>query len=150
PVYDQAWEEEEGEFSRRLLKTYDKYMQTSDSPPSKALCLSVLVLPFLMSAHNPQNIFKLWKPSVESARLCQRVIDVLFEKYNVPRLFSARTADICNLVPKMMLRPLPKSVAGHIEYRYGKLLTEILFDTCHWDRSDLDKLPPAPRRSYRK
>jgi poly(A) polymerase len=151
PVYDQAWEEGEGDFSRRLLKTYDMYMQTSDSPPSKALCLSVLVLPFLMSAHNPQNMFKLWKPSVEGARLCQRVIDVLFENYNVPRLFSARTADICNLVPKMMLRPLPKSVTGHIEYRYGKLLTEILFDTCHWDRSALDKLPPAPpRRSYRK
>ena len=151
PVYDQAWEEREGEFSRRLLTTYDKYLQTSDSPPSKSLCLSVLVLPFLMSAHNPQNIYSLWKSSTASERLCQKVISVLFENYNVPKLFSARTADICNLVPKMMLRPLPKSVQNHIEYRYGKVLTEILFDTCQWDRKVLEKLPPpTTKRVFRR
>jgi len=141
PVFDQCWDEREGILTRKILELIDKKKATNDFPPSKALILSCVTLPFLMSALNPSNPSGFWTDNRETEKLARRAVQVVFEKYQVPAVFMDRMIEICFLVPKLVRIPVAKRVENHIEYKYGKLLTQLLFEASGWDMARLEKLP---------
>lgn len=141
PVFDQCWDEREGQLARKLLAIADKRKAEGDFPASKAFILSLVAMPFLMSALNPYNMAGFWRGTPDNVKLAKKAIQVVFENYQVPQIFSERMLNICFLVPRLLQLPLPKRIQNNLEYRYGKLLTELVFEAMDWNRKRIANLP---------
>ncbi len=141
PVFDQCWDEREGVLARKLLACADQRKAAGKFPVSRSLVLSTIAMPFIMSALNPGNMTGFWRCNNEKRQLAARAIRILFEGYQVPQLFTEEMVSICFLVPRLLMKPLPRGIQANLDYRHGKLLTQMLFEAMEWDADRLKKLP---------
>ncbi|MFA6724843.1 MAG: hypothetical protein WCS95_09245, partial [Lentisphaeria bacterium] len=148
PVLAQSWHEQEGMLARHLLEAQGRELQEGRLNLSKAMSLSCVSLPFLMSALSPGDMdVSSWRRDADSLHLAKRALRVLFEGYALPKYFQERVIGICFLLPRLLLEtPSPKALQ-HSEYKYARKLLEFLCAYYRWDQSVLKKLPEALYRT---
>ncbi len=143
PVFDQSWDEAEGQLARQVLILRGRELEAGHIHLSKAMALASASLPFLMSALNPQNMAAFWKRDENTDALAGKVIRLVFEEYALPKFFAMRIRDICYLVPRLLAKPVSPRALQHQEYRHARKLLEMLVEIYHWDTTVLADLPPA-------
>lgn len=148
PVLAQSWHEQEGMLARHLLEAQGRELQEGRLNLSKAMSLSCVSLPFLMSALSPGDMdVSSWRRDADSLHLAKKALRVLFEGYALPKYFQERVIGICFLLPRLLLEtPSPKALQ-HSEYKYARKLLEFLCAYYRWDQSVLKKLPEALYRT---
>ena len=156
PLLDECWDEAEGKLLYKLLSLRCQHVAKGDYSTSKALGMATVCLPFVMSGLNPKNISGFWKRSSETDALINKIIRVVFEQFNVPRMFTVRIREMVHLVPVLLGRPLSKRALDHTEYKYGRALVELLVEAYGWNKKLITDLPEAeeqplcmrPKRNY--
>ena len=100
PVLAQSWHEQEGMLARHLLEAQGRELQEGRLNLSKAMSLSCVSLPFLMSALSPGDMdVSSWRRDADSLHLAKKALRVLFEGYALPKYFQERVIGICFCCP---------------------------------------------------
>lgn len=146
PIVDAAWDEQEGVMMRHLLKLRGDAIRRGRYSNSRGLALSTVLLPFMMSALNPENPIAFWEGNAAADPIAHKALGVVFEGITVPRLLSQRILQIVGLVPRLLKKPVATRFLNHAEYRYGRALVALLVQLFGWDPAILEDLPEfSPR-----
>ncbi len=146
PTVDDAWDDQEGEMLRNLLKLRGDALRRGRYSSSRGLALTTVSMPYLMSAMNPENPLGFWDKSLIGNELAHRALKLIFEGFLLPRIFEDRILIIAGLVPKLRTPPVPPRILNNAEYRYARAMVALLAQLFGWDQSFLKQLPEfSPR-----
>lgn len=141
PVLSEAWGEQEGRVAAHLLKLRGEAMRSGVYSSSRALALSTVAMPFMMTAMNPEQPGEFWHGSLFADEVPRRALELLFENFMVPRVLFERVLVILDLTPRLLRRPLSPRLCNNAEYRYARALAALLVQTFGWDPALVESLP---------
>jgi hypothetical protein len=85
----------------------------------------------------------------DGGAVCLRVVRQFFSSFVLPRLYAIRVKEILLLIPALSSELAPRFYR-HREYKYGRLLLQLLVKTLDWDPEIANRLPPPEVASNMK
>jgi poly(A) polymerase len=145
PNVDELWDTPTGELLRGLLAERGRRLEGRGYPTSKALLLSTLLLAPIAAAFGDGEPAMLWEHQPGHEHICRQLIHEFMSPFSVSRFLSARTRDICQLVPRIKAGFKRGRIIRHPEYRYGYELFSLLLAATGESQDALDDWPrPRP------
>jgi poly(A) polymerase len=145
PNVEEIWDHPAGELLRGLLAERGNRLERKDYPSSKALLLSTLLLSPIASAFGDGRPEELWEHRPGQEHICRQLIHEFMAPFSVSRFLSARTRDICQLVPRIKVGFKRGRIIRHPEYRYGHELFSLLLAATGESQDALEDWPrPRP------
>ncbi|NLG15005.1 MAG: polynucleotide adenylyltransferase PcnB [Lentisphaerae bacterium] len=150
PDLEEIWSKQDGVLVRRLLKTRDAEVASGNYSHSRSLALATVVLPVALRALRPiteddEDAILLG----DGGAVCLRVVRQFFSSFVLPRLYAIRVKEILLLIPALSSELAPRFYR-HREYKYGRLLLQLLVKTLDWDPEIANRLPPPEVASNMK
>jgi len=146
PNLDAIWNETAGQLLRDLLTERGQRLSRRDYPNSKALLLSTLLFAPIAAALGDGGRDDLWQHQPGLEHVCRKLVHDFMDPFPVSRFLSARTRDICMLVPRIEEGQKRGRILRHPEYRYGHELFSLWLAARGEDLAPLDDWPrPKPK-----
>ena len=139
-LLDAAWDEQEGQLARHLLKLRGEAIRRGRYSNSRGLALATVATPFILTAMNPEKPTDFWMGSLSYNPIAQRALQLIFEDFQLPNLLARRILTIVGLVPRLMnfnTAAGREKLLRNAEYRYGRALLALLVQAFGWDAAKL-------------